>query len=102
MDESTKHAVDAASVFTAVGSILSWLPAVAALFTIIWTGIRIYETNTVQTWLVRRRNMATLKPFLVDEKETKKEKPVHGKKFDAKKHREYIKALEREHDASQK
>ena len=27
-------------------------------------------------------------------------KPVQGKKFDAKKHREYIKALERERDAS--
>jgi FtsH-binding integral membrane protein len=27
------------------------LPAIAALFTIIWTGIRIYETNTVQRWL---------------------------------------------------
>jgi len=51
MDETTKHAVDAASIFTAVGSFLSWLPELAALFTIIWTGIRIYETNTVQKWL---------------------------------------------------
>ena len=99
MDESTKHAVDAASVFTAVGSILAWLPAIAALFTIIWTGIRIYETKTVQNWLVRRRNMATLKPFLVDEKETKKEKPSEPEVFDAKAHREKIKAMEQE-DAS--
>ena len=99
MDESTKHAVDAASVFTAVGSILAWLPAIAALFTIVWTGIRIYETKTVQNWLVRRRNMATLKPFLVDEKETKKEKPSEPEVFDAKAHREKIKAMEQE-DAS--
>ena len=99
MDESTKHAVDAASVFTAVGSILAWLPAIAALFTIVWTGIRIYETKTVQNWLVRRRNMATLKPFLVDEKETKKEKPSKPEVFDAKAHREKIKAMEQE-DAS--
>jgi len=55
MDESTKHAVDAASVFTAVGSVLAWLPAIAALFTIIWTGIRIYETKTVQAWLKQRK-----------------------------------------------
>ena len=99
MDESTKHAVDAASVFTAVGSILAWLPAIAALFTIVWTGIRIYETKTVQNWLVRRRNMATLKPFLVEEKETKKEKPSEPEVFDAKAHREKIKAMEQE-DAS--
>ena len=55
MDESTKHAVDAASVFTAVGSVLAWLPAIAALFTIVWTRIRIYETKTVQAWLKQRK-----------------------------------------------
>lgn len=55
MDESTKHAVDAASVFTAVGSVLAWLPAIAALFTIVWTGIRIYETKTVQAWLKKNK-----------------------------------------------
>jgi len=30
---------------------LNWLPAFAALWTIIWTTIRIYETKTVQKWL---------------------------------------------------
>jgi len=34
-----------------VGSVLQWLPEVAAIFTIVWTGIRIYETKTVQKWL---------------------------------------------------
>ena len=101
MDEPTKHALDAASVFTAVGSVLQWLPEVAALFTIIWTGIRINETKTVQNWKAKRRNMATLKPFLVDEKETKKEKPVKPESFDAKAHREKIKAMEFE-NASKK
>ena len=96
MDEPTKHAIDAASIFTAVGSVLQWLPEVAAIFTIVWTGIRIYETKTVQNWLVRRRNMATLKPFLVNEKEAKKEKPVKPEAFDAKAHREKIKAMEQD------
>jgi len=61
MDEPTKHAIDAASIFTAVGSVLAWLPSVAALFTIVWTGIRIYETKTVQTWVKRRKENATKK-----------------------------------------
>ena len=99
MDEPTKHVIDAASIFTAVGSVLQWLPEVAALFTIISTAIRINETKTVQNWKARRRNMATLKPFLVDEKETKKEKPSEPEVFDAKAHREKIKAMEQE-DAS--
>jgi hypothetical protein len=30
------------------------LPAVAALFTIIWTGIRIYETATVQKMIGKK------------------------------------------------
>jgi hypothetical protein len=32
------------------------LPAVAALFTIIWTGIRIYETDTIQGLLGKKKD----------------------------------------------
>jgi hypothetical protein len=46
-----KIAVDAISVFTVVGTLANWLPAIAAALSIIWTAIRIYETKTVQTWL---------------------------------------------------
>lgn len=46
--ETVKHAIDGLSVVTAVGTITNMLPAVAALFTILWTGIRIYESKTVQ------------------------------------------------------
>jgi hypothetical protein len=49
--ETFKYAIDIASFFTVVGTMISMLPAVAALFTIIWTAIRIYETKTVQRWL---------------------------------------------------
>jgi hypothetical protein len=44
-------AIDALSIGTAIASLAGWLPAVAALFTIIWTAIRIYETDTVQTFI---------------------------------------------------
>lgn len=47
----TKTMLDAASVFTVVGTLMEMLPAVAAVFTIIWTAIRIYETETVQRLL---------------------------------------------------
>ena len=46
--EALKSTLDAASVATAIGTFMNALPAVAALFTIVWTGIRIYETKTVQ------------------------------------------------------
>ena len=52
--ESTKQIVDAVSVFTVVGTLGDMLPPMAALFTIIWTGIRIYETETVQRLLGRK------------------------------------------------
>jgi hypothetical protein len=49
--EATKTAVDALSVMTVLGTLMEVLPAVAALFTIVWTGIRIYETETVQKFI---------------------------------------------------
>ena len=53
IDEHTKHLIDGVSVATVMGTLMSWLPAIAALFTIIWTVIRIYETKTIQGWLKR-------------------------------------------------
>jgi hypothetical protein len=49
--ETVKHVADGLSVVTVLGTLAEVLPAVAALFTIIWTGFRIYETKTVQGWL---------------------------------------------------
>ena len=51
--EGTKTLIDAVSVVTVVGTIGEVLPPLAALFTLIWTGIRIYETRTVQRMLGR-------------------------------------------------
>ena len=46
-DDGMKEVVDTISVATGVGALAGLLPAVAALFTIVWTGIRIWETETV-------------------------------------------------------
>jgi hypothetical protein len=54
ISEGTKHAVDALSVVTVVGTLVEFLPAVAAIFTIVWTGIRIWETDTVKSWTGRK------------------------------------------------
>ena len=51
--ETAKHVVDGLSAITVVGTIVGLLPAFAALFTLIWTIIRIYETRTVQRLLGR-------------------------------------------------
>jgi hypothetical protein len=50
-DEAIKQGVDAVSIITVVGTLAGILPAIAALFTIIWTGIRIYESKTIQDML---------------------------------------------------
>lgn len=49
--ETAKAAGDAVSIVTVVGTLAEVLPAIAALLTIIWTGFRIYELDTVQRWL---------------------------------------------------
>lgn len=53
LTESEKLIGDVISVGTVVGTLSGLLPAIAAAFTIVWTGIRIYETDTVQRLMSR-------------------------------------------------
>lgn len=43
INEHTKHLVDTVSGITVLGTIMKFLPAIAALLSIIWYCIRIYE-----------------------------------------------------------
>jgi hypothetical protein len=56
--EAMKTGADVLSVFTMVGALVQILPSIAALFTIVWTGIRIYETDTVKTLIAKWKNRA--------------------------------------------
>jgi hypothetical protein len=55
MDEASKHIIDFASVLTVLGTLADMLPAIAAVFTIVWTAIRIYETKTIQGWIKNKK-----------------------------------------------
>jgi hypothetical protein len=55
LTDATKHVIDTASIATAVGTVIQVLPAIAALFTIVWTLIRIYETKTIQKLLGKNK-----------------------------------------------
>jgi hypothetical protein len=46
--------LDAVAASTGVLSLVAWLPPVASLFTIVWLGIRIWETETIKTLTNRR------------------------------------------------
>ena len=48
MTNEAKQALDLAAASTGIMSVTAWLPPVASLFTIIWLGLRIYESETVQ------------------------------------------------------
>ena len=48
LSDSTKQAGDLLSLGVVLATIADWLPSVAALLTIVWTLIRIWETRTVQ------------------------------------------------------
>ena len=56
LDETTRAGLDALSVLTVVGTLIDMLPSIAAVVTIVWTSIRIYETDTVQKLLRRKPN----------------------------------------------
>lgn len=53
VDAQIKHVGDAISIITVVGTLADVLPALAAILTIVWTAIRIWETDTVQRLMGR-------------------------------------------------
>lgn len=50
-----KAAGDMGSFTVLLSTYFSWLPDAAALLTILWLSLRIWETKTVQDWRERRR-----------------------------------------------
>ena len=54
MVEETKEVMDIAAASTGVLAMAAWLPPVASLFTIVWLGLRIYESDTVQGLLGKK------------------------------------------------
>jgi hypothetical protein len=54
-DEHVKQVGDAISILTVVGTLAELLPAIAAILTIMWTAIRIWETDTVQCMFRRKK-----------------------------------------------
>ena len=51
--DALRHAVDALSIGVVLGTLFDRLPGIAALFTIVWTTIRI--ANEIEIWRARRR-----------------------------------------------
>jgi len=49
--DNLKHITDGLSITTVAMALVGWLPAAAALASLVWTLIRIYETKTVQDLL---------------------------------------------------
>ena len=54
LDEQSKETLDVLAASTGILSLAAWLPPIASLFTIIWLGIRIYESETVQEIVNRK------------------------------------------------
>mgnify|MGYP000226088020 CR=1 FL=1 len=55
LDEQSKQTIDVIAASTGILSLAAWLPPLASLFTIVWLGIRIYETDTVQKLIKKGR-----------------------------------------------
>lgn len=54
--DTAKALGDLVSFAALLGSLVSMLPAVASVLTIVWTLIRIFETATVQAVVKRRKD----------------------------------------------
>ena len=67
IEEPTKQVVDVISLGTVIGTVSTILPPLSALFTIVWIGIRIWETDTVQEVVGRKRRRDEKGRFIKDE-----------------------------------
>jgi len=52
----TKDVLDVTAGTITVSALVGWLPAAAALITILYTAIRVYETKTVQDIIASLRS----------------------------------------------
>lgn len=52
--EEGKEVVDIAAASTGILALAAWLPPTASLFTIVWLGIRIYESKTIQDLITKK------------------------------------------------
>ena len=61
--ETIKHVADGVAAVTAIGTLMQLLPSVAALFTIVWTGMRITEMVAGKPFaeIIRRKKDASEK-----------------------------------------
>jgi len=53
--EQVKAVGDGVSIIGVIATLAGWLPSIAALLSIVWTVLRILETETVRGWIARFR-----------------------------------------------
>ena len=53
LSDQLKGIFDGVSICSVLAALAGYLPTVAAVASLVWTLIRIYETRTVQKWLRR-------------------------------------------------
>lgn len=59
LPDSLKHVLDALSIMTLLGNLISILPAASTVLTFIWASLRVYESPTVQGLLKARKKDET-------------------------------------------
>jgi hypothetical protein len=53
VDEGMKQVIDIVSITTVFGTLMGALPSIAAILSIAWSALRIYETKTIQRFIAR-------------------------------------------------
>ena len=56
MQEESKAIIDVLAIGGTVGTVAGILPPLAALITIVWTCLRIWETDTIQNLLNKKKS----------------------------------------------
>ena len=61
INATLKTTADAGAGVITVGAIIDWIPEATAILSLIWVGIRIYETKTFQSIITKKRKNPKIK-----------------------------------------
>ncbi len=63
IDDGTKNVLDVVAASLALGAVMDLLPPIAALLTVVYTVLRIWESHTVQRIIARFRKDPPYDPW---------------------------------------
>ena len=65
-DNEATWTLDLSAVGVVMATLAGWLPVIASILSIVWFGIRIWESKTVQDWVMKKARAEARKEVVAE------------------------------------